>query len=443
MSVSKLAIGSDDCCPVCLDVYNEPKLLPCRHTFCRVCLEKHRKSSKHQDKRQLVCPLCRTKIDLTPKGIPGFHTNYFVGDHGVTNYKQSSTTEVSQDKETAPDSGGTTFVDDLEEDGEGSDENRRIDEQQWTTPRDLRFPRDHTKTHYHFDLLSSTVIDEARSISCLCSTPSGHCLVVADCSNVINKMLPSGQIVDQYIVMPRVNIHDITHRQEGSLLLLATEISEILSYRTVTNTYSTFTTLIDFRGSEMACLDDDRLVVAGVNTSGSSSIRNEYGQLLLFSSHGTIIKRIGDEYMNFQPACVSINTFKNRICFTDVDRRLVSLLTDTGLRIGDFKGRSNDQVTLRSILGDNWPQSSLKPAGLCCDAEGNIIVVEEATSTIFVLDHDGLFRGFVVLEEDREALYSPFLVACGPSGVLWVGDKLQGKVNVYRTSNYINVLDRR
>ena len=41
-------------CPVCLDLFDDPRLLPCSHTFCCKCL---RSTIKHPSK--LTCPLCR------------------------------------------------------------------------------------------------------------------------------------------------------------------------------------------------------------------------------------------------------------------------------------------------------------------------------------------------------------------------------------------------
>ncbi|XP_033731909.1 uncharacterized protein LOC117321561 isoform X1 [Pecten maximus] len=426
-------------CPVCLDAFKEPKLLLCRHTFCKDCLEQLIKRYEPMTKRQIVCPCCRTENPLQIKGIAGYPNNYFVRDQKVTGNKQHLDAGLD------PDEGYTGVLreDDIEEDGQGTEENCFSDEQQWTRPRVLRFPRNHSKTHYHCQFLSSVNIERSRRITCLCPMPLGNCLVVADCSNIINVISLSGVVVSQYRVLPKVSIYDIVCRNEGTLLLLASDVNEIISYQIRSNTHSTFITLVDFRGNAMASMSDGCLAVTGVNTSGSSSIRADYGQLLVFSSVGTLLKRIGDEYMTFKPSCVAINSFENRICFTDVDRKLVSLLNVDGSRVGDFTGRSNENMVLRSVLGVELPRSNLKPSGLCCDAEGNIIVVDEETQSIFVLDYNGLFRGFVVLEDrEGEALYRPFLVACDPTGTLWVGDNFQGKVNVYKTSNFINVLDQ-
>ena len=49
-------------CPICLDIYNEPKTIPCLHTFCCECLSNHARARHRQGKFR--CPECRAKIDL-------------------------------------------------------------------------------------------------------------------------------------------------------------------------------------------------------------------------------------------------------------------------------------------------------------------------------------------------------------------------------------------
>ena len=90
-------------CPLCQGTYEDPKLLPCLHVFCKQCLESHvtvrsaksleglgesAESSntfhpaseatrnydepRHIDPDQtvVVCPLCDTKVDLPVDQIP-------------------------------------------------------------------------------------------------------------------------------------------------------------------------------------------------------------------------------------------------------------------------------------------------------------------------------------------------------------------------------------
>ncbi|XP_055012160.1 E3 ubiquitin/ISG15 ligase TRIM25 [Boleophthalmus pectinirostris] len=43
-------------CPVCLDLYRDPHLLPCGHNFCRTCLDRLKRQA---DRGRFRCPECR------------------------------------------------------------------------------------------------------------------------------------------------------------------------------------------------------------------------------------------------------------------------------------------------------------------------------------------------------------------------------------------------
>ena len=49
-------------CAICNDIYNEPKILSCRHTFCSKCIEEFARLFKSQEKFR--CPECQIPIDL-------------------------------------------------------------------------------------------------------------------------------------------------------------------------------------------------------------------------------------------------------------------------------------------------------------------------------------------------------------------------------------------
>lgn len=46
-------------CPQCSDAFNDPRLSPCLHSFCRKCLEQL--WSQHSSKRSFRCPVCETE----------------------------------------------------------------------------------------------------------------------------------------------------------------------------------------------------------------------------------------------------------------------------------------------------------------------------------------------------------------------------------------------
>ena len=50
-------------CTVCLELFTEPKVLPCCHTFCKKCLEGI--LEKTEEKAKLVCPQCRAEHEVT------------------------------------------------------------------------------------------------------------------------------------------------------------------------------------------------------------------------------------------------------------------------------------------------------------------------------------------------------------------------------------------
>ena len=56
-------------CPVCLQMYNNPKMLPCQHTYCQQCLLNMEKD------KNITCPECRKMADVPPGGVKDFPTN--------------------------------------------------------------------------------------------------------------------------------------------------------------------------------------------------------------------------------------------------------------------------------------------------------------------------------------------------------------------------------
>ncbi|XP_041371608.1 uncharacterized protein LOC121385136 [Gigantopelta aegis] len=64
MASSFLGSGEDGVsCPLCRDVYEDPRTLPCGHTFCSHCLESHISASIGHDKT-FRCPMCMRSIHM-------------------------------------------------------------------------------------------------------------------------------------------------------------------------------------------------------------------------------------------------------------------------------------------------------------------------------------------------------------------------------------------
>ena len=63
-------------CPVCHQLFKNPKYLPCHHSYCEECLEKIQEHSK------VTCVECRNEATVPTGGVKNVPNNYFI-DHLV------------------------------------------------------------------------------------------------------------------------------------------------------------------------------------------------------------------------------------------------------------------------------------------------------------------------------------------------------------------------
>ena len=61
-------------CAICLGKFDDPKVLPCLHTYCRKCIEGH--VEKSQKKDAIVCPQCRGEHTLPVGGAGKLLTSF-------------------------------------------------------------------------------------------------------------------------------------------------------------------------------------------------------------------------------------------------------------------------------------------------------------------------------------------------------------------------------
>jgi len=63
-------------CPICLELFDNPKSLPCLHAFCLKCLQEHFKDKNPSDEAQ--CPICRKEFQIPSHGVDGLQHNFFI-----------------------------------------------------------------------------------------------------------------------------------------------------------------------------------------------------------------------------------------------------------------------------------------------------------------------------------------------------------------------------
>lgn len=63
-------------CTICEEDFKEPKILPCFHTFCLLCLDTYVQNNAKNN--IFKCPLCRNSIDIPDGGLAEFQNNFYI-----------------------------------------------------------------------------------------------------------------------------------------------------------------------------------------------------------------------------------------------------------------------------------------------------------------------------------------------------------------------------
>ena len=59
-------------CPICYQLFKNPKYLPCHHSYCEQCLEEMKVQSK------IICPECRKEAIVPAGGVKDLPNNFFI-----------------------------------------------------------------------------------------------------------------------------------------------------------------------------------------------------------------------------------------------------------------------------------------------------------------------------------------------------------------------------
>ena len=63
-------------CPICRDMFDNPKSLPCLHAFCLKCLQGYCKDMYPGD--EVPCPVCRKEFKIPDDGVDGLQHHFFI-----------------------------------------------------------------------------------------------------------------------------------------------------------------------------------------------------------------------------------------------------------------------------------------------------------------------------------------------------------------------------
>ena len=96
-ALSRMSLGDILECRICLGHFEQPKVLPCQHTFCFWCLEVWRGSVNETDDEDMIkCPHCRKEHQIPQSGIAGFPDNFMANNLLEKLMEQGENTVCSQ-----------------------------------------------------------------------------------------------------------------------------------------------------------------------------------------------------------------------------------------------------------------------------------------------------------------------------------------------------------
>ena len=78
MASKILVEHSELSCSICLEVFKDPRVLPCIHSYCYGCLEGWVKKSRSN--KTICCPLCKEVSPIPSGGLTTIKYNYFLAD---------------------------------------------------------------------------------------------------------------------------------------------------------------------------------------------------------------------------------------------------------------------------------------------------------------------------------------------------------------------------
>ena len=456
-------------CAICWDEFSKPKILPCRHTFCKPCLKGYLK--KTENCTEIKCPMCRQTHQLDADGLDGLLDNYFVNlrppdqpellccnvcfEEGIlktcSHCSEKHCPSCRQSHKLALKISGESY----EHSSDSESEDLELDDRDITDepsmPFHMLFSGQTVKTQFNAKLVSAF------------KTKSMHNVAEQDGNPPIYKIFPRRN--NRFLVILNIGPEMIEYEPDGTEIRRfngrISDIIETTNHRTFfvhpadqfvleiinTGAVQMYVACEGVRPICLAPFKDGRLAVAGLliprkekdeDKEEEEEIRK--GILIIYDKNGKVIREISDgtdgPILRF-PTCISINHLDNSICVADQDSRCVTILNENG----DLLRRYDAGQSIRQFHF-LWNHTQFIPLSLCHDPDGNIIAANNTDGVLHVLHPDGRFLGYV-LTKDSEGFGHPAGIMMDDQNRIWLGDRVDGKIRIYEISSFKNHFDQR
>ncbi|KAK3087091.1 hypothetical protein FSP39_001541 [Pinctada imbricata] len=442
-------------CTVCAYDYciNEriPRLLPCQHTLCSLCIEnilvtaEGEEEEEAENDRSIKCPICRKRSPIPINGISYFLENYFVDTNSdirecdLCQNSGNSLRECSICNSTLCE---LCFISHEPKHKEKTKKKQTnyIEER---TSRLLRW------AWRRYENKVSTLLVAKLSNTLYC-----------DCSKGIRKIIPTGKGVWVQSNTPllshfdgirgrhnRVELHDTNVIDICSMgfetLAFVDSKGDIYVWNIHTHSKKFLCSLPgEMKATSIFVKDDELLLISTQKerADGTASM----GYLLMYDLKSNTFfetdEMIVSEMRLRLVTAIDIHPITGSWFLCDYDQGCVVIFS--GMRICRYEGKLS--VPKIEHTEDNLSiqggQFKFRPRTLCCDHFRHTLVYDVGTKCIHVIN-DLAKLNWIVFIDDLGPVGDPNCLTFDESGKLWMGDKHSGTIRVYYADRYYNIYE--
>ncbi|XP_033732257.1 uncharacterized protein LOC117321792 [Pecten maximus] len=430
---------NDGSCAICTELYLDPRLLPCRHTFCLGCLERWHASS-HQ-RHYFSCPICREKVWLPFLGVQGFRSNYFVPSQGGKSCSLCRTPNGdvcrcnSCDKFLCHKCRATHGSNKTSKDCSPccEQEDEIVAEEDTALRVTISALRPVTRSCCYAELIGgfqcSAGVSDMR-INKIVPVSATEAWILFDNGPAVHKYNMSGMLTD--VRCAEGKVIDICIHPDGPLLFIQEYSNSISVCGDENTTPIEYLNVGDYLPTSFLVRDEGSIIVAA-KPLDESLLNVCY--LIVFNQERNVIgmQTLRGEFARI--SSVALDVYSNRVCSADMDCRVVHVLPKKKV----LTYRRSPAFPIRS--GSNRPITTrFSPRAVCSGLQGAFLVLDGGSGYIHVLDTFACLTSVVVMD-DQEHIGSPNTIAMGRNDRLWVGDGSDGMVKVYSVNAFINHLE--